>query len=596
MLLSDCLQKGRPIIADGAMGTYYSLLTDQPAARCELANLENAELVRSIHRRYLQSGACILRANSFAANRASLELPLPRVLDLVEAGFLLAAEEAGEDAVALADIGPIAGEAEEAEEEYQAIIDRLLAAGARSFLFETFAEYESVENCIRYLKQRLPEAEAMASFTLSPDGFSRVGVAAARFAEWADTTPELDVLGFNCGIGPAHLLRLASALPPCGKPLSFMPNAGYPTIENNRSIFAAAPDYFGEAMRGFLSLDAAILGGCCGTTPEHIAAMSRALSAAAPKRLHFPARRAEKTPATANPFAEKLAAGRFVTVAELSPPAGSNTAKMLAAAQTLYLAGVDALTFPDSPMARVRMEPVLAAAQARRASGAAVIPHICCRDRNVYGLQAALIGAHAEGIRTVLAVTGDPLPDAERGAVKSVFNSNSIRLTGMLRQMNETIFDGDPIISGVAFDPGSRNFPAELEKLRRKCEAGARFVMTQPVFDAAFLPRLEEARALGIPVLAGVMPLVSYRNVQYFRNEVPGVVIPEEIWRRFSPEMSREEGEETGLAEALRLATLLRPHCDGFYFCTPFNRAELVVRLLQQLAERGQLEKRGPRS
>lgn len=584
MQLDELFHGPGPLLADGAMGTYFSLLTGRPASACEAANRTDPDVIWRIHQAYRRAGARLIRTNTFAANCAATGLPLDQVLELVDAGYDLAARVAGEDCLVAADIGPIDPGEGDPTAEYRAIIDRFAARGADLFLFETFSDPEVALPLAAYVKAARPGAKVIVSFTCASEGATRTGVPARALVERVDACPDVDMLGLNCGIGPTHMARLLAGLQrPPTKPLSVMPNAGYPTVEHQRTVFTAAPGYFG-GRTAELRAYARLLGGCCGTTPAHIQALGEAL--ARPAALPG-APKAAPAPATAAPVGnalwDKLAAGKFVRVAELNPPQGADLSALLASARALQAAGIDALTFPDMPLARLRMDALSCAGQVTERLGVDVVAHLTCRDRNLLAAQAGVLAAHAQGIRNLLVVTGDPVPESDRGSIRPVFNLNAITMTGVVHNMNGDYFPADPISVGVALNPCAARPEVELARLRRKMEQGARFVMTQPIFDLACLPVLDAARAMGLKVLGGIMPLVSYRNAQYMGHEVPGMRIPEEDLARFTPEMSRVEARRVGLSIAEATCRAVAPHVDGFYFVTPFNRAQTIASLLRRL-------------
>lgn len=581
-----------PVIADGAMGTYFSAVTGDSPSGCELACRTQPDVIRSIHREYLAAGAGFLRSNTFAANTAALELPLGEVCDICRAGYRLAREcAAGAGAVAAADIGPIHGEEDaETRREYKALIDAFLEEGADAFCLETFAEYEPAAFCAAYIKEKAPGAFVLASFSFAADGMTRRGLSLEGIYEACRTDDNIDCFGLNCGVGPSPMLELARRLTPFAKPVAVMPNAGYPAAENDRMVFAAPPEYFAEVTSRFQELSVSILGGCCGTTPAHIRRLARMEGKAnggtpAPEaKRQVPRREAARRD---NRFLRKLTAGEFTVVAELSPPQNSDLQKTVENARLLAAAGVDAITISDSPLAKVRLDSVTCAAKIMRETGADVLPHLCCRDRNINALRAGLLAAHAEGIRAVLGVSGDAIPEGDRGYVKPVFNVNSMGLISIVSQMNGDVFRGDPVTCGCAFNHTVRNVEVELSRLQKKKESGAVFALTQPVFSKDSAELLRRAQETGMKVFCGIMPLVSRRNALFLHNEMPGFFIPEEYRNRFSDDMSREEAAEEGLRIAEELALALRQSCDGFYFVTPFSRAGLICELLCRLRKNG---------
>lgn len=598
MQLQNFLVQKGPYVADGAMGTYFSQLTGRPASECELACQDDPGVILDIHRRYLAAGAKLIRTNTFSANTAALGLPLVQVLELVRQGWRLAAQAAGEQAVIAADIGTIYPEGDEQADpvpEYCAIVDAFLECGARTFLFETLAELEPLLPVFSYLRSKQPDAELMVSFSLTPDGRTRAGIPLTQLLAQLEAMPEpVTAVGLNCGCGPMHLGTHAASVCAWARehsnpPVLVLPNAGYPAVEQQRTVFNTSPEYFAVKTAEIAAAGASFVGGCCGTTPEHIRRLSQLLEAqnqpAAFSKPRLPAA-SLPSPEEQDPFSLKLEQGTFTLAAELDPPYGSDLSRLLDASRRFKEAGVDIITISDSPLARVKLDSVVCAAKIHRETGAGALPHLCCRDKNANALRASLLGAHCEGIRAVLAVTGDQVPECDRGYVKPVFNVTSIKLMETIRQLNSDVFADSPILIGGALNPLVPKVDVELVRVKKKIEAGASFFLTQPVFDDSFA-LIDGARALGAKVLVGIMPLVSYRNACYMSNEVPGIHIPEQYVSRFSPDMTREEAARVGVEISVDIARRARAHADGFYFMTPFNRAEIVCDILSRLREDG---------
>lgn len=588
------LLKNPCILADGAMGTYYAQQADAGPLPCELANLSNPSLVRRIHLDYLAAGARLLRTNTFAAAALCGPEDPEQLKSIVMAGFRLAAECAGELAFVAADIGPVYNlEPEQGQAATQIVLDAFLDLSAGLFLFETFADPADFLPFCRQIKTRRPDAVIIASFALNADGFTRKGLSLQHLTTVMESEPDIDVWGFNCGIGPTHLAELASRLPQDGKPLTLMPNSGYPRQENQRLVFGSSPDYFAQVTAALVTDRVLLIGGCCGTTPQHIRALKNQLGRPAGPGGSHPAP-VEKTLAAKlsprfNRLSDQLDRSEFVVVCELDPPRTSQMDMIVAAARQLQLAGFDAITLADSPLARVKMDPVSCAARLSRETGLPTLPHLCCRDRNANALRSALLAAHAEGIRQILAITGDAIPESDKGFVKPVFNFNSVGLLQLIQQMNQEEFAGDPLLAAAALDPGVTNPAAELARTLRKKEQGARLILTQPIYDTAGLPLIRQVRAAGLKVLIGLMPLVSFRNAMYMSSEVPGIRIPAEVIDRFHPGQSKVEAIEAGIRSALEVARAVRADADGFYLIAPFNRADIVVRLYNQIRQSSEL-------
>jgi homocysteine S-methyltransferase len=586
---------GLPLIADGAMGTFFLEQTGGNLASCESANLEQPELIRHIHRAYVDAGAQLLRTNTFAAIDPSAAPDFTALTNVTRAGYRLAIDAAAGQALVAADIGPAFGlEPELAFKAYKIMIDTFCAEKAKLFILETFSDPEEAIAISQLIRKQQPDAQVIASFAVSADGQTRKGINLRELALVIDQCPTIDVFGLNCGVGPTHLHQLLEQLPHLEKPLSLMPNGGYPRRDQQRTLFGATPAYFAQATSELVSSDVCLIGGCCGTTPDHIRALARQLANPDSKAMAhlsevpaipaatrtFPPAGIHTRSAGFPQLVSKMQSGVFVTVCELDPPKDSNLEPLIQAARLLAGIGLDAITLADSPLARIKVDPVVAAARIQRETGMPAMPHLACRDRNVNALRSLVLGAHAEGIRQILAITGDGIPESDRGFIKPVFNVNSIGLLEQINQMNRDQFGDHPLLLGASLDLNVSQKDSEYNRLMKKKAAGASFILTQPLFaPVPAEPLLEPARRAGLKVLLGLMPLVSYRNARYMYAEVPGIRIPETLLDRFDPQMSREEASAVGLEICLEVARVMRPHVDGFYLIAPFNRADLIAQL-----------------
>lgn len=587
------------LVTDGAMGTYLSSLTGRTAVACEMLNLTEPGLVRRVHEEYIRSGAKLLLTNTFSANSPALRVGPDETARVLRAGVELARAAADGRAWVAGDIGPLPEdrrEEEETDREYRRIADVLLGEGVRIFQLETFAEADTPVRLARYIRGRLPQAFILISFAVTPDGYSRLGRSAESLIGAVRESGCADAAGFNCCSGPYHMLRFASRIDFGELIPSIRPNAGYPQREDDVLVYSGQPDYFARMLSEAPALGFRLVGGCCGTTPAHIRSLSQ-LVAGASAGLRAPSGRgpeavpSARSQAAAPRLLAPKADGRRLVIVELDPPFDCRMDRMEQAARQVKDTGADALTVADSPMARPRADSVMTAARLRRMTGLDVIPHICCRDRNINAIKSILIAAHIEGVRAMLAVTGDPVSDTDRGSVKSVYNLNSVGLCGFVRDLNGDIFRDDPMLCGCAFNVNAANIGPELERLRKKVEAGASFVLTQPVCSAESVRALEKAYALvhpgGVRLFAGIMPPVSYKNALYLANEMPGFRFSAELVSRFSPAMTREEGERVGAQIALEAAGQAAPYADGFYFVAPFNRVSIVTGVVGELRRRG---------
>ena len=578
----------RPLLFDGGMGTYYKA---KPGQECEQANLTDPEGILAVHRAYLAAGADAIKTNTFSLPRLAAAQQ-PGWEQLADAGWQLAAKAAGETGAAVfADLGPAPDtENNPAEQVYLAVAKRFALLGARNFLFETLSTEDGVLEAIRTLKQTVPEAFVLVSFAVLPDGYTREGRYCAELVRRMAQSGVVDAVGLNCVSAPGAMRALVQQLGDAGLPLSVMPNAGYPVVARAQVRYQGKPEYFARELSRLATEGVRILGGCCGTTPQHIAALRTALDAL-PETL--PAAPAAKPAAPAKPavetddaFLRKLLAGQRVIAVELDSPKDADLTAYLESARRLQAAGADLLTVADCPIARARMDSSLVACRVHRELGMNVLPHMTCRDRNLNATKALLLGLYAEGVREVLAITGDPIPTAERDEVKNVYQFNSrklaqyiVSLAGEGREMPS------PITVFGALNLNARNFEVELRRAAEKLENGMSGFLTQPVLSAQAVENLKKAReTLGerAKILAGILPVVSQRNAIFMENEVNGIHVDEAIIQKFEG-LDRAAGEELGLEVSVQAAKAAAPYADGFYLMTPFNRVALMERLIARL-------------
>ena len=566
----------RPLLFDGGMGTYYKT---KPGQECEQANLTDPEGILAVHRAYLAAGADAIKTNTFSLPRLAAAQQ-PGWEQLADAGWQLAAKAAGETGAAVfADLGPAPDtENNPAEQVYLAVAKRFALLGARNFLFETLSAEDGVLEAIRALKQTVPEAFVLVSFAVLPDGYTREGRYCAELVRRMAQSGVVDAVGLNCVSAPGAMRALVQQLGDVGLPLSVMPNAGYPVVARAQVRYQGKPEYFARELSRLAAEGVRILGGCCGTTPQHIAALRTALDAL-PETL--PTAPAAKPAEAAKPvvemddaFLRKLRAGQRVIAVELDSPKDADLTAYLEGARRLQAAGADLLTIADCPIARARMDSSLVACRVHRELGMNVLPHMTCRDRNLNATKALLLGLYAEGVREVLAITGDPIPTAERDEVKNVYQFNSRKLA-----------QPSPLTVFGALNLNARNFEVELRRAAEKLENGMSGFLTQPVLSAQAVENLKKAReTLGeqAKILAGILPVVSQRNAIFMENEVNGIHVDEAIIQKFEG-LDRAAGEELGLEVSVQAAKAAAPYVDGFYLMTPFNRVALMERLIARL-------------
>lgn len=570
------------LLFDGAMGTCYAARYPGDQVACEPVNLTHPERILEIHRAYLDAGCRAIKTNTFAANTAIMECAFEQVRAMIEAGWRIACEAAAPyEAFVFADIGPLPALLD--EDEYYRILDVFLGLGARHFLFETFADDRVLPALAAYVKGRCPDAFILTSFAAGPDGFTRSGgdvrALIARMAACAD----VDAVGLNCVSGPSHMLRLIGELPVRPALLSVMPNAGYPTLVRGRTFFEGDPHYFASRMAEILGAGARILGGCCGTTPAHLASTAEKLAALPAGELpRASASAPAAAPAARNRLAEKLAAGKRIIAVELDPPADASLAKFMDGARTLKQCGVDAITIADCPIARARADSSMLAAKLHRELDVDPIPHMTCRDRNINATKALLFGLSGEEVHNVLTVTGDPIPGADRAEVKGVFSFHSAMLAAYIRDLGEQGMVAPFTVYG-ALNVNARNFDAELRKAVRKVESGVAAFLTQPLFTDRSFENLHLAHeTLGVPILGGVIPIVSQRNALFMHHEVAGIELTQEVIDRYAG-LDRAQAEELAVELSVALARRMEPDTAGWYLITPFGRVGLIARIIDAL-------------
>ena len=578
----------KPLLFDGGMGTYYKA---KPGTECEQGNLLDPAGVRKVHREYLAAGAEAIKTNTFGLPRMAAARQ-PDWQALARAGWKLAAEAAVETGAAVfADLGPAPDtEAAPAGSIYTAVARCFVEQGAKNFLFETLSSDAGVLEAVQAVKAQVPDAFVLVSFAVLPDGYTREGMYSKDLVRRMTESGIVDAVGFNCVSAPGAMRTLVQQLGSTALPLSVMPNAGYPVVTRTQVKYQGKPEYFAKELARIAAEGVRILGGCCGTTPTHIAALRAALDSLPAVEKAAPAVQVSTPEAPTvekdDAFLRKLNAGKKVIAIELDSPKDADLTNYLAGAKRLQAAGADLLTIADCPIARARMDSSLVACRVHRELGLCTLPHMTCRDRNLNATKALLLGLYAEGVREVLAITGDPIPTAERDEVKNVYQFNSrklaqyiVSLAGEGREMPS------PMTVFGALNLNARNFEVELRRAGEKLENGMSGFLTQPVLSEQAVENLRHTReTLGerAKILAGIMPVVSRRNAIFMENEVNGIHVAEDIMEAFAG-LDREQGEALGLEISLKMAREALPYADGFYLMTPFNRVALMERLIARL-------------
>ena len=584
-MIEEYLNTQGYMLFDGAFGTYYAQRYAEEQEPCEMANLKHPQRVAAIHREYIEAGADAIKTNTFSANEQQLECSWEMIQQILQEGYRIAKETAGDRVKVFADIGPIMEQKNVSlAQQYQRIADVFLAEGAECFLFETLLNTRELHAVSAYIKQRCPSACIIVSFAVTADGYSRQGIAMHQLLQDCLTDEHVDACGLNCVCGPMHMKRLLDSIDRSKKPILIMPNAGYPTILANRTYFRDSSTYFAKEMQEIWKKGARLLGGCCGTTPVYIQKTKEALQeqTIVQKTLQ-PAQQTDKIVREEhNPLRKKLQKRQQIIAVEFDPPANCEIERFMNNAEFLKEAGVDAVTIADCPIARARVDSSLMACKLHRELGLEVIPHMTCRDRNINATKALLFGLQIEGIRNVLVVTGDPIPSEDRQEIKGVFNFNSQLLAGYIRDLNETMFR-EPFLIFGALNLNAVNFEAELAKAKRKVAQGMEGFLTQPVHSRQALINLKRAREeLQAYLLGGVLPIVSHRNAVYMNNEISGIEVDDEIIDLYEG-TTRAEAQKLAVAISCKTMDEMRPYIDGYYLITPFHRVEIIADLMKHI-------------
>ena len=605
-------------VFDGAVGTrFYDKGIYINRSYDELC-LTSPDLVREVHDEYVRAGADIIETNTFGATRHKLQqYGLEKSLREINiAAAKIAGEVAGENVYVAGAIGPLDLRIEpygptsfdEAKAMFAEQISALLEGGVDLFVLETFSDLSEIQQAIKAIKE-LCDLPIIAQMTIQTDGKTIFGATPEIF------TPRLeswgaDIIGLNCGVGPTHILtaldqmRLVTT-----KKLAAQPNAGLPRDVQGRQFYMCSPEYMSKFAKRFIKAGATFIGGCCGTTPQHIKLISDAVRAISPRQAKakvsttIPAQINELTPTDVqvvpaeerSNWARKIARGEFVTSVEVLPPKGCDAAKTLQAISSLKAAGVDAVNIPDGPRAQTRMSAQATAILVEQNLGIEAVLHYCCRDRNLLGMMSDLLGAAALGLHNLLIITGDPPKMGPYPDATAVFDIDSIGLTNMVNKLNHGLDLGNNPIGrptafsiGVGVNPGAMNLEEEIRRFEWKVEAGAEYAITQPVYDTEQLREfMEKIAHVKIPIVAGIFPLVSIRNAEFMHNEVPGVRVTQDILERMraASDISKEHAREEGLQIAQESLTEVRDLINGVQVSAPFGNVKYALQVFDVLDE-----------
>jgi methionine synthase I (cobalamin-dependent)/5,10-methylenetetrahydrofolate reductase len=601
-------------VADGAMGTMLYAKGAFVNRCCDELNLSLPALVRDVHQEYVRAGADLLETNTFGANRRRLAAFgfADKVRLINRAGVRIAREAARDQAFVAAAIGPLGVRLEplgsvtqdEARSIFREQIDALVEAGVDCLMLETFRDLNEVRAAVDAARQAVgPDMVLMAHLSIEDDGRLQDGTSIEDFTRALDAMP-VDVIGLNCSSGPRVMLETLEKMRAyTNKPLSALPNAGLPASVDGRNIYLCSSEYMAHYAARFLEAGARIVGGCCGTTPEHIREIRTEVGNLQPGGIAVttgsviadePAARPgpmEKIAvADKSRLGAKLAAGKFVSLVEILPPRGLDASREIAGAKLCKEAGIDCVNVPDGPRASARLSAQVTCQLIQEQTGMEAILHVCCRDRNILGIQSELLGAHLVGLRDLICITGDPPSSGVYPGATPVFDVDSIGLCTIVNNLNRGLdLGGNPtgsqtaLLLGVGANPGAYNLDEEIRRFEAKVKAGAEYAVTQPVFDLdlleAFLKRTAE---FGIPVIAGIWPLTSFRNAEFMLHELR-VPVPEHYMERMRLADTPEAAGAEGVAIAREMVQRVRPLVAGVQLSAPFGRYQTAIEVAQAI-------------
>ncbi len=600
------------LIGDGAMGT---MLYQRGVFlnRCfDELNLTDPMLVQGVHAAYVEAGADFVETNTFGANRVKLSpYGLADDVDKINRAAVEVARAAAGQAVLVAGaIGPLGCELtefgpmtlEQARQIFRQQGAALIEAGADFLILETFSNSDELLVALDAVGT-LADVAIIAQMTVNERNETiygeRVDQALSRIAAHDAVT----AIGLNCAVGPSSMLSsLELVRGITDKPVSVQPNAGMPRSVEGRQLYMCTPEYMAEYAKRFFEKGARIIGGCCGTTPDHIREIARAVRSVGRAVARTtgsvavgPDRAQEVVSLPAVPlqeksrFGAKLAAGQEVTAVEMTPPRGVDMTTIVERARQCAAAGIDAINIPDGPRASSRLSPMVTAVRIQQEAGVETILHFCCRDRNLIGMQSDILGASAIGLKNLLIITGDPPKLGDYPNATAVFDMDSIALTNVVHNLNRGLDIGGNRIEpptaltvGVGANPVAADWDREVERFRNKVAAGAEYAVTQPVFDADSLFRfLDAIEGFRIPVVAGIWPFTSFKNAEFMANEVPGVVVPKALLDRMSAATGKEQGLALGVQIARELVAKVRGHVAGFAVSAPFGNVRTALAVLE---------------
>lgn len=612
--MGDLLEslKEKILIGDGAMG---SLLYSYGVDRCfEEHNLTHPEQVLHIHQAYIEAGADIIQTNTYGANyiklaRHGLE---DQVKEINTAAVQLAKKAANENTFILGTIGGIhgtntsIGTPEEIKRSFREQLYCLLLEGVDGLLLETYYDFDELKTVLKIAREAT-EIPIITNVSLHEAGVLQNGLSLADALKELESLGA-DVVGINCHLGPHHMLKSLASVPLLEKALlAVYPNASFPGYTDGKLFYENKPDYFEKYAEKFREVGVHLIGGCCGTTPEHITALKKGLQHRTPvtEKKIIPINAAIKASSTRldRPNLVEIVEKRHSVIVELDPPKHFNTEKYFEGAKALQDAGVDAITLADNSLASPRICNTSMGSLIKQKYNANPLVHVTCRDRNLIGLQSHLMGLHTLGITELLAITGDPTKIGDFPGATSVFDVTSFQLLELIQKFNEGIsWSGKSLQQktnftvAAAFNPNVRYLDRAMNRLRKKIEAGADYFITQPIYNKQQIIDVYEAsKDLGVPIYIGIMPLTSSQNAEFLHNEVPGIKLTDEVRRRMAyASKSREASTQEGLKIAEELIDVALELFHGIYLVTPFTRYDMTVQLTNYIHKKVEAQKTEP--
>ena len=606
----------RVVIGDGAMGTMLYQQGVFVNTCFDELNLTSPALIEQVHSEYIEAGSDFIESNTFGANEYKLgKFGLgDKVTQINTAGVEIARRAAGEDVLVAGAIGPLGCELREfgrmsiddARGIFARQADAISKAGADFFVLETFSNPDELLAAIEGAS-RICDLPIVAQMVVSSDHKTIYGKPIDKAVAMIAGHDAVTAVGLNCAVGPVGMLgSLQEIRPVTDKPISVQPNAGYPKDVDGRKIYMSTPEYMAEYAKRFFENGARIIGGCCGTTPDHIREMARAIKSldkafvnsdvdtkvriVSPKdstvESHQPIDLENKSK-----IGQKLSTGQRIECVELVPPRGFDIAATLEKVKLCAEFGIDAINIPDGPRASSRLSPMVTAAKIQECADIEAILHVCCRDRNIISMQSDMLGTHALGLRNVLLITGDPPKLGDYPDATAVFDLDSIALTNVVSNLNRGLDIagnglGGPLslTIGVGANPVASDMHREIDRFRRKVEAGAEYAITQPVFDTEMFYAFQAATTdFEIPLIAGIWPFTSFKNAEFMANEVPGVVVPDALLERMSKAKTREDGRRIGIEIAREMMDQMSAHVAGFAVSAPFGNVKIALAALGKI-------------